>query len=1234
MNSSHDITSVSVIDSPAGRIDTVLRAMEGAIDLSFVLGADAGAVHCLGAGSGSGSQRIVYMCGNVGVIYDTGSKSQQLLRGHVSVALQRSSSSTNAPSALQPIRSYLLTSSFPSHFILQRNPLTACVLSRDASAIATACSGAESSIIFWTAEGVPIGMIEQPHAGGTAAMAFSPCGSYLATLSVAHASEESEELVQELGLWNIGSIVAPSSSSAAAAAEADAAPTAQLLVSAVVPVRDAQHDVKFNPAAAAPAFQLVSTGSHSVVFWAASKRVESIAPIAAHGSGRLIRSRDVWGLSCNAPRVPPAPLPANAPPPKAGQTAVVPPRVLTASTFITGSLAAPMSTVDDAVMEMTGHLTNLLAGTSAAVTLATVTGTGGRGGPAGPRAGAAAKDAQKTLLSAPTAAIITAVTATEDGVLLLWTVDAESKHLRCIKAVKLAVGGAETEGEGAGSGRVNCVSVSPAGTHLVVGTESGCVRTYDLSLRLLSWFDGLGCGPVTGLCFVPGTGADKPRPPVGPHGAPAPAAAADIPDLYVVTRRSMIVSLRASLFDTLTEEERRGTVIVEGPDSAVTGLAAYPNAPRLAVAIASGCVQVWDSDSHQLLVIRELPRPKDADPYAPPAPTTLYVPSALAVDPRARLMAVGTTDGYIFLLRLDDLSDAQEPLKPAHWPHAGAEITCLCFSADGYHLAASDAERHVALFRFCKTTQRRLAPSAASAAARTTVGSKKPWEAVTSEADKYEEVVGDEWVYIGRAQSHSQGVTGLSFSLPAGATAKPVAHGWPEPTFWAPEHIHSDAACIAAHARAGLCQLVSVGADKRMVLYDVGSSSIAGGLRVRLPGHRLRVERFAAPSACGWLPEGSVGSSSDGEASVVVATDGFKFRNWAVTSSSAADAGAAAAATPSLKCTRTALAPTFGGAVTHMCFLAAPTEVVAAEESKSSDSKHSGSSSGSGSSRCVAMAYATDDRVVGVAALPLDGNPYSVVGVVGHTGPVSGLAASFDGRHIFTSGGDSASGCGSVCVWRVRQDVLLHSKAAGGSGVIPFLSLLEGGADGAQYQSICDLFSYAQIHSQGEASTAPRRAGSTLPTAELPALMRGLGFYPTTEEVEIMLAEARSLQAGSSGGSSGGGDVDLATVIRLFVNHRPVVAVGREEIARAFATVAGSREVEVDAEDAGGVRWGALLDLLEQRGDSISGEEIAAAIMEAARTRADGSTGEAPPSGELDEEAVVNGELFAQLFGV
>lgn len=54
------------------------------------------------------------------------------------------------------------------------------------------------------------------------------------------------------------------------------------------------------------------------------------------------------------------------------------------------------------------------------------------------------------------------------------------------------------------------------------------------------------------------------------------------------------------------------------------------------------------------------------------------------------------------------------------------------------------------------------------------------------------------------------------------------------------------------------------------------------------------------------------------------------------------------------------------------------------------------------------LAYATRQKVIGLALLPLDGDPSKAMGLIAHPGAVAGLAVSYDGRRIVTVGGDDS----------------------------------------------------------------------------------------------------------------------------------------------------------------------------------------------------------------------------------
>ena len=54
------------------------------------------------------------------------------------------------------------------------------------------------------------------------------------------------------------------------------------------------------------------------------------------------------------------------------------------------------------------------------------------------------------------------------------------------------------------------------------------------------------------------------------------------------TRNALVVSCNASMFEELQPEARRGTLLVQGQDAAVNGLATHPSLTRFAVTGRSG----------------------------------------------------------------------------------------------------------------------------------------------------------------------------------------------------------------------------------------------------------------------------------------------------------------------------------------------------------------------------------------------------------------------------------------------------------------------------------------------------------------------------------------------------------------------------------------------------------------------------------------------------------------------
>jgi Ca2+-binding EF-hand superfamily protein len=261
-------------------------------------------------------------------------------------------------------------------------------------------------------------------------------------------------------------------------------------------------------------------------------------------------------------------------------------------------------------------------------------------------------------------------------------------------------------------------------------------------------------------------------------------------------------------------------------------------------------------------------------------------------------------------------------------------------------------------------------------------------------------------------------------------------------------------------------------------------------------------------------------------------------------------------------------------------------------------------------------------------ALPLTGNPFSAVGVVGHSGPVNSLATQFDGKRFFTSGAslsqNSEPGC--VCIWSVSETALKDQVALGGTGVNSFLNLLDtnGVESGSKYAEICDVFSYAQVHAQGEDSSLPRMAGTSIPSSELASVMRALGYFPTAEELTALVNESNhSSSSSTSSHGESSGSVDLSTLVKLYINHRPVLPPTGNDLKRALEIIIQHPSVQTISttdEDAPiasepSISWRSLKQALASGGDNLSSNE--------AQTCLTALIGEEGKDSKVDEDEIL-----------
>eukprot|EP00976_Prorocentrum_cordatum_P037952 770778-Prorocentrum_minimum.AAC.4 len=117
----------------------------------------------------------------------------------------------------------------------------------------------------------------------------------------------------------------------------------------------------------------------------------------------------------------------------------------------------------------------------------------------------------------------------------------------------------------------------------------------------------------------------------------------------------------------------------------------------------------------------------------------------------------------------------------------------------------------------------------------------------------------------------------------------------------------------------------------------------------------------------------------------------------------------------------------------------------------------------------------------------------------------------------------------------------------------------------------------------GEDTTAPRKIDGTVQLTVVPNLMRALGYYPSESEVGDMMVELQ--QEAAEKGLPPPTAVDFERFIALYVNHRPVFGVGKDQLAAAFQALGADPYL-------GALDCDELLGAITQEGEPMSHSEL------------------------------------------
>ncbi|CAG9575179.1 conserved hypothetical protein [Leishmania major strain Friedlin] len=777
-----------------------------------------------------------------------------------------------------------------------------------------------------------------------------------------------------------------------------------------------------------------------------------------------------------------------------------------------------------------------------------------------------------------------ACSGTVDGDVVLWSLQPQDRVIKeqdksLLKMVRVHTGGV--------------TFITTVQGYIVTGGMDGVVKLLDAKLRLVAWFDDLNGGPIVSISFdqvLPVMTVEEARAmapeQVDGHLLTEGTAAASLftaPDFMVSTAHSMIIDVPAKAFHTPgtaahagPNTAARGRLIVQGQDRAIQSLAAHPHLPRLAIGGYSGNLHLWDYCEKRVVLLSLF--------------RNLLI-RCLTFDPSGKWLVVGFTNGVIKVLDGETLEEEQT-IRPIANTTAvgtvagdGATAAAAQPSSPGngkQRVAEQQQQQQATVSKAAASVEEiRFSPDSLLMATAKDDGSVGLYEYVKASGSTKKA----EWQLVGHHKTHNAPICGLHF----GAHTSGLEEG---------------------------LRLLSVGADKRLIEYELVDSSPETGLLLRT-AHKIAQE--STPTGFAWLPDGcslldaasqprdffdACGESSDdGTGDGSAAHERGDNDNAASTATATGDGGSGTDVLDMLliatreykfqvylsnwsrQCVKTVLAPTFGGPVTRMAVVPVAKPPAAPASSSSPPPSH-------------CLVYATKEKVIGLTQLPLRGDPCGSIGILAHPGSITSMVTSHDGAIVFTAGGPDQA----VMQWRVRGECIMspsewaavvHCREKGGVPLPHLVGAVEGGADGELMKEVVDYFYYAQIRAQGEETTAKRVLLGAIPFSQMPNLLRSLCYYPSEKEIGHLTYEVANMY--------GPRDEPLAEVnvdailldfsqfMRLYINYRPVFGITRQDIEAAFRALGADRVT-------GEINRDHLFHLLSTEGESLKSSEVAAAL--------------------------------------
>lgn len=170
-----------------------------------------------------------------------------------------------------------------------------------------------------------------------------------------------------------------------------------------------------------------------------------------------------------------------------------------------------------------------------------------------------------------------------------------------------------------------------------------------------------------------------------------------------------------------------------------------------------------------------------------------------------------------------------------------------------------------------------------------------------------------------------------------------------------------------------------------LIEYDIKNTTKETSLLIRNKGSVKQVEQEYVPTASIWYP---TNVQHEREEILLTANEEFHLKLWDVQDPN------------EFICKRTCLGPTYGGPITKLL-------VINPENAQSEFEDQY-------------LAYQTEEKIVGIIKLPIDGNPDKTMGLIAHPGTIASIAVSGDGKRFFTCGGEDKT----INIWEIYKGAI------------------------------------------------------------------------------------------------------------------------------------------------------------------------------------------------------------------